>query len=95
MVDQNEETLERNSTLIKAFEFTSKQELEKRIEANSKSYLRDFEDNYSDFMFINTIFANDRMIDQIIKEVCPAIKCKHSKQEEKKLLRYIGKVFLE
>lgn len=46
-------------------------------------------------MFINTIFANDRSLDQIIREVCPAIKCKHSKQEEKKLLRYIGKVFLE
>jgi hypothetical protein len=72
---------------------TSKQEFGKRVEGNSKAYLGCFEGNYSDIMFINTIFVNDREIDQIIKEVYPAIKCKHSKQEEKKLLLHIGKVF--
>lgn len=86
-----QQLLEQNS-LIKDYEEAAKDEFRKKAGTIKQG---DFEESYSDFMFINSIFSNEKNLDQLMKEVYPQMRCKHTKQDEKKLLRYIGRVFLE
>lgn len=73
-----EQQLLDQTNLIKDYEEAVKEEFRKKAGGIKPS---EFEESYCDFMFMNSIFSNEKNLDQLMKEVYPQMRCKNAKQE--------------
>lgn len=64
----------------------------KKIQTQQGIFTKEMNEGYQDMMYINTVFSKEKTLDSLIEDIHPNIKIK---QNEKKMLRYLSKVFVE
>lgn len=87
MIDEDKE-----AEMVKVSENQAKEEYIKKIEKLQGTYTKEMNESYNEMMHINTVFSKEKALDLLIEDIHPSIKIKPN---EKKILRYLSKVFVE
>ena len=87
MIDEDKE-----AEMVKVAEEAARQEYVRKAEKLSGVFTKEVHEGYQEMMYINTVFSKEKALDLLIEDVHPNIKVK---QGEKKILRYLSKVFVE